>query len=388
MIKVKPSDRASQIQEYFFSKKLKEIRQMKAQGKPVINLGIGSPDLAPDEAVNNVLTASLKEAGSYMYQPYQGLAELRKAASEWYHSTYNVRLSADDEIIPLMGSKEGIGHISLGYLQPGDKVLIPNPGYPTYAAAASIAGAEVVYYNLTAENNWYPDFEELEALADENVKLMWLNYPHMPTTQAASLEVFEKLVEFAKAHNILLCHDNPYSLTLNPHPISIFNAKDAGEVAIELNSLSKSHSMAGARIGFMCGHPELMNPAFKVYSNFSSGMFLPLQKAAVKALELGPEWQENLDEQYGERKKYALQIMESLNCDCDPKGVGMFVWGRVKDFKDGVTLSDKLLYESNVFITPGVIFGSNGDAFVRISLCAPVEDLKEALGRIEKVMAV
>lgn len=388
MIKVQASDRAAQIQEYFFSKKLKEIRQMKAEGKPVINLGVGSPDLAPDEAVNETLATSLQDTGSYMYQPYQGLADLRKAAAEWYQRTYKVALNADDEIIPLMGSKEGIGHISLGYLQPGDKVLIPNPGYPTYAAAAHIAGAEVVYYNLTAENNWYPDMEELESLADENVKLMWLNYPNMPTTQAASLQVFERLVAFANKHNILLCHDNPYSLTLNPNPMSIFNAEGAKEVAIELNSLSKSHSMAGARIGFMCGHPELMNPAFKVYSNFSSGMFLPLQKAAVKALELGPEWQEHLDAQYGERKKYALQIMEALNCDCDPNGVGMFVWGKVNGFADGVALSDKLLYESNVFITPGVIFGSNGEAFVRISLCAPVADLKEALSRIEKVMAL
>lgn len=379
------ASRTEQIQEYFFAKKLEEIRLLELQGKSIINLGIGSPDLEPHSSVIDRLRSTSLMKGAYRYKGYKGIVGLKEAMTEWYKRIYDVDLNPATEILPLMGSKEAIGFISLAYLEEGDKVLIPNPGYPTYTSAAHIAGAEVVYYNLSEENSWYPDFEELEKLMDEKIKMIWVNYPNMPTGQDASLDIFEGLIRFAKKHAIIICNDNPYSLTLNENPKSILNCNGSKEVAIELNSLSKSHNLAGARIGMLVGAAELLTPIFKIQSNFSSGMFQPLQEAAIEALKLEWGWYETLNEEYQKRKKIGLEIFDLLGCVYSSEQVGMFLWGKVPEYvESGEQLADDILYKADVFITPGLIFGSNGDDYLRISLCSTVKDLENALYRIRK----
>lgn len=380
-----PASRTEQIQEYFFSKKLEEIRLLELQGKSIINLGIGSPDLEPHSSVIASLRTSSLKKGAYRYKGYKGIVGLKEGMASWYKTTYDIDLYPDSEILPLIGSKEAIGFISLAYLERGDKVLIPNPGYPTYSSAAHIAGADVIYYNLTDEGNWYPDFEELERLVDPKTKMIWVNYPNMPTGQDASLEVFHKLIQFAKKHSVLICNDNPYSLTLNDNPKSILSEPEAKDVAIELNSLSKSHNLAGARIGMLVGSQKLLTPVFKIQSNFSSGMFQPLQEAAIEALKLGSDWYKMLNKEYQKRKIIGLRIFDYLGCNYRNDQVGMFLWGQVpKKYGSGEKLADALLYKADVFITPGLIFGSNGNNFLRISLCSTETDLEEALNRIKK----
>lgn len=379
------ASRTEQIQEYFFAKKLEEIRLLELQGKSIINLGIGSPDLEPHSSVIDRLRSTSLMKGAYRYKGYKGIVGLKEAMTEWYKRIYDVDLNPATEILPLMGSKEAIGFISLAYLEEGDKVLIPNPGYPTYTSVAHIAGAEVVYYNLLEENSWYPDFAELEKLMDEKIKMIWVNYPNMPTGQDASLDIFEGLIRFAKKHAIIICNDNPYSLTLNENPKSILNCNGSKEVAIELNSLSKSHNLAGARIGMLVGAAELLTPIFKIQSNFSSGMFQPLQEAAIEALKLEWGWYETLNEEYQKRKKIGLEIFDLLGCVYSSEQVGMFLWGKVPEYvESGEQLADDILYKADVFITPGLIFGSNGDYYLRISLCSTVKDLENALYRIRK----
>lgn len=381
-----PASRTELIQEYYFARKLEEIHLLESQGKKIINLGIGSPDMEPHKNVTEALRKGSFVAGAYRYKGYKGIPGLKEGMAEWYKSTYNVNLDPSSAILPLIGSKEAIGFISLAYLEKGDKVLIPNPGYPTYSSGANIAGGEAVYYNLKKDNNWYPDFEELEKLVDKQVKMIWVNYPNMPTGQNTSSEIFEKLVLFAKKHSILICNDNPYSLTLNEDPKSILSCPGAEEVAIELNSLSKSHNLAGARIGMLAGSPKLLNAVFKIQSNFSSGMFQPLQVAAIEALKLGQEWYNSLNKEYQKRKETGRKIFDLIGCSYNKDDVGMFLWGKVPPTYDlGEKLADELLYKADVFITPGLIFGSNGNQYLRISLCSPVEDLEEALIRIKKL---
>lgn len=378
------ASRTEQIQEYFFAKKLEEIRLLELQGKSIINLGIGSPDLEPHTSVVDRLRSASLVKGAYRYKGYKGIVGLKEAMADWYKQIYNVDLNPTSEILPLIGSKEAIGFISLAYLEKGDKVLIPNPGYPTYTSAAHIAGAEVVYYNLTEKGNWYPDFDELEKITDEKVKMIWINYPNMPTGQDASSEVFDQLTQFAKKHSIIVCNDNPYSLTLNERPKSILNCTGSKGVVIELNSLSKSHNLAGARIGMLVGATELLTPVFKIQSNFSSGMFQPIQEATIEALKLGWDWYETLNEEYHKRKKIGLMIFDLLGCEYSSGQVGMFLWGRVPEHvESGEKLADDILYKADVFITPGIIFGSNGNHYLRISLCSTVDDLNNALNRIK-----
>jgi LL-diaminopimelate aminotransferase len=383
---MKPSARLEDMCEYFFVQKQREIRALEAKGHSVINLGIGSPDLEPHEGVIDALCIAAREEGSYRYQPYRGIPELRQALFDWYHSTYKLEKKNSLDIIPLMGSKEGVGHISLTFLEKGDKVLVPDPGYPAYTNAARIAGAEALTYKLSEKNNWYPDMEELESLLDERVKLIWLNYPAMPSGQKASREVFQRLVELARRHRVLLCNDNPYSLTLNHEPVSLLSIPGAEEVALELNSLSKSHNLAGLRMGMLAGAEQLVGYVFRVYSQFSSGMFHPAQKAAIQALSLDRGWYEQLNEEYRERKAIAHRILTKLGCTFSPDSVGLFVWGRVPEYAgDGDILSERLLYEAGTFLTPGSVFGQNGKQYIRISLCAPASQMQAALSKINSL---
>ncbi len=378
------ASRISTVKKYFFASKLEEIRRMDVAGDRVINLGIGNPDISPNNEVTKELVYSAFQQRSHTYQPYQGRSELRTAFAEWYLRIYNVDLKPDKEVLPLMGSKEGIMHISLAFLEPGDTVLIPNPGYPAYASAARMAGANVCYYNLKAENNWFPDFDELERRADDTCKLIWVNYPHMPTGKNGNIKLYQKLVEFANKKGILLCHDNPYSLILNDTPMSILNAEGAKECTLELNSLSKSHNMAGWRVGVLIGNEDLVSSVLRVKSNFDSGMYRPVQEAAIKALQLGSEWYKALNEVYKVRRTNVLKITRMLNCKTDQEAAGMFVWARIPDtYSNGVELSDYLLKEAKVFITPGSVFGKNGEKYIRISLCAPDQKIEEAYCRIK-----
>jgi len=384
------------IGEYYFSQKLREIDEMNKAGKQVINLGIGSPDLPPHPDVIKTLHEEALKPGQHGYQNYKGSPVLRNAISKWYKKWYDVELNADTEILPLIGSKEGIMHICMTYLNEGDVVLIPNPGYPTYRATAKIAGANVIEYNLTNENNWFPDFEELEQIVT-NIKslphrgrfgggcaLMFVNYPHMPTGKLPTKELFVQLVSFAKKHNILICHDNPYSFILNNTPMSLLSVDGAKDVVIELNSLSKSHNMAGWRVGMLVGAKERIDDVLRFKSNMDSGMFLPVQLAAAKALELGQEWHDKVNVAYGNRRKKVFELLQLLNCLFDENQAGLFVWASVpSNYKDGYELSDKVLHESNVFITPGGIFGSAGDKYVRVSLCTSEEKIEEAMLRIK-----
>ena len=382
------------IGEYYFSQKLREIDEMNKAGKQVINLGIGSPDLPPHPDVIKTLHEEALKPGQHGYQNYKGSPVLRNAISKWYKKWYDVELNADTEILPLIGSKEGIMHICMTYLNEGDVVLIPNPGYPTYRSSAKIAGAKVIEYSLTKENNWFPDFNELEQIIT-NAKsllagevwrscLMFVNYPQMPTGKLPTKELFVQLVSFAKKHNILICHDNPYSFILNNTPMSLLSVDGAKDVVIELNSLSKSHNMAGWRVGILVGAKERIDNVLRFKSNMDSGMFLPVQLAAAKALELGQEWHDKVNVAYGNRRKKVFELLQLLNCLFDENQAGLFVWASVpSNYKDGYELSDKVLHESNVFITPGGIFGSAGDKYVRVSLCTSEEKIEEAMLRIK-----
>ena len=378
------AQRLNGIGEYYFSQKLREIDGMNKEGKNVISLGIGSPDMPPHPEVIKVLQEESAKPNTHAYQSYKGSPVLRNAIAAWYKKWYSVNLNADTEILPLIGSKEGIMHICMTYLNEGDFVLIPNPGYPTYKSAATIAGGKCMEYNLIKENNWLPDFKEIENnLYVNRVKLMFVNYPHMPTGQLPSKEVFEQLITFAKKYNILLVHDNPYSFILNDHPMSILSLPGAKDCVLELNSLSKSHNMAGWRIGSLCGAKEKIDDVLRFKSNMDSGMFLPLQLAAAKALELGEDWHAEVNKIYKARREKVFELLSLLKCDFATDQAGMFVWAAVPaQYKDGYELSDKVLYGANVFITPGGIFGSAGEKYVRVSLCCKEGNIDAAIKRI------
>ncbi len=378
------SKRLEGVGEYYFSQKLREIDDMNKVGKQVINLGIGSPDLPPHPDVIKTLQEEAAKPNTHAYQNYKGSPILRNAISKWYKRWYNVDLNPDSEILPLIGSKEGIMHVCMTYINTGDVVLIPDPGYPTYKSAATIAGANVVSYTLKEENNWFPDFNELEKTDLKNVKLMFVNYPQMPTGQLSTKDMFEQLIEFAKKHNILLCHDNPYSFILNKTPMSLLSVDGAKDVAIELNSLSKSHNMAGWRVGMLCGKKERIDEILRFKSNMDSGMFLPVQLAAAKALELEQDWHDILNEVYSRRREKVFELLQLLGCEFDRDQAGLFVWASIPaTFKDGYELSDSVLQKLGVFITPGGIFGKGGSKYIRVSLCATEEKISEAIQRIK-----
>lgn len=376
--------RLNGIGEYYFSTKLREIEQLNKEGRAVINLGIGSPDLPPHPEVIKALQDAAAQSDTHAYQGYKGIPQLRLAMAGWYQRAYKVELDPETEILPLIGSKEGIMHICMTYLNEGDEVLIPDPGYPTYSSAVALAGGKAVTYELREENNWQPDFEILEALDLSKVKLMWVNYPHMPTGQLPEPAFFEKLIEFGKKNSILICHDNPYSFILNDNPVSLLAVPGAKDTVLELNSLSKSHNMAGWRVGMLAGNAKRIQEVLTFKSNMDSGMFKPLQIAAARALNLGEEWHKGLNEQYKIRQDKVFGIMELLGCDYNKNQAGMFVWAAIPEsYPDGYALSDAVLHQTSVFITPGGIFGKNGSRYIRISLCSPVEKLEEARQRIE-----
>lgn len=375
--------RLEDIGEYYFSQKLREIDELNKQGKNIISLGIGSPDLPPHPCVVQVLKDECEKAETHAYQSYKGHPVLRNAIAAWYKMWYRVELDAGSEILPLIGSKEGIMHICMTYLNLGDEVLIPNPGYPTYKAAATIAGATCISYNLNEDNNWFPQFEEIEKNDLRKVKLMFVNYPHMPTGQSATTEIFSRLVAFAKKNAILLVHDNPYSFILNDEPISMLGIKGAKDCVLELNSLSKSHNMAGWRIGMLCGAGHFIDDVLRFKSNMDSGMFLPVQLAAAKALTLGREWYNRVNEVYHQRREKVFELLDLLQCSYSKKQSGMFVWAAIPpNYNDGYELSDSLLYKSNVFVTPGGIFGSAGNNYIRVSLCCKEENIQAVINRI------
>lgn len=374
------------IGEYYFSQKLREIDGMNKAGKNVLNLGIGSPDLPPHPDVIKTLYEEALNPSQHAYQSYKGSPVLRSAVAAWYKKWYAVDLNAETEILPLIGSKEGIMHICMSYFQEGDAVLVPNPGYPTYASAVKISGAAPLYYELKKENNYFPDFAEIEKqLAGANAKAMFVNYPQMPTGQLPTKKMFEQLVSFAKKNNILLVHDNPYSFILNNSPMSLLSIGGAKDVAIELNSLSKSHNMAGWRIGMLVGAKDKIDDVLKFKSNMDSGMFLPAQLAAAKALELGKEWHYEVNAVYTKRREKVFELLSLLDCEYDTTQAGMFVWASIPSkYKDGFELSDEVLHDANVFITPGGIFGSAGDGYIRVSLCSAEQKFEEAITRIKE----
>ena len=385
-MRVNQAQRISSVKEYYFSLKLKEIAQLQANGKRIINLGIGSPDLPPPPTVIEALIKSAQDTGANKYQSYVGIPKLRKAIGYWYERKYSVSLNPDNEILPLMGSKEGIMHLSMTFLEKDDEVLIPNPAYPSYAAAAKLSGAKIISYKLNAENNWWPDFEQLERQDLGRVKMMWVNYPNMPTGAQASTALFEKLVDFARTHRILLCHDNPYSFILNKNPQSILSIPGAKECTIELNSLSKSHHMAGWRLGMMLGHADNIQSVLKFKSNMDSGMYRPIQEAAIIALKTNNDWHQAQNNIYQKRKNIATSILKHIGCKSDDQQVGMFVWGKIpQGYKDAYELSDLILQKTGVFITPGGIFGTAGDAYLRLSLCSSELLLTEALALIKSL---
>jgi aspartate/methionine/tyrosine aminotransferase len=381
---VTTSRRLDGIGEYYFSQKLREIDELNKQGKNIINLGIGSPDLPPHPDVIRVLQEEAAKPNTHAYQSYKGSPVLRKAVADWYARWYGVELNPDTEILPLIGSKEGIMHICMTYLNEGDEALIPNPGYPTYSSAVKLAGGKAVAYEMKEENNWEPDFETLEKTDLSKVKLLWVNYPHMPTGQLPTASLFERIVAFGKKHNIIICHDNPYSFILNETPSSLLSVPGAEEVVIELNSLSKSQNMAGWRVGMLCAAKERIDEVLRFKSNMDSGMFLPLQLAAAKALSLGKDWYDSINAVYAQRREKVFELLTLLGCEFSSSQVGMFVWAKIPSkYKSGYELSDEVLYGSNVFITPGGIFGTAGDQYIRVSLCGSVERFEEAIKRIK-----
>jgi len=383
---IQPADRINQIQEYYFSKKLQEIRDFNNQGYNILNLGIGSPDMMPSEETIESLVRSSRNPKHHGYQPYRGIAGLRDAIAQWSSITYKIDLNPDTEILPLMGSKEGITHISLAYINPGDSVLVPELGYPAYKAVAEMVGGKADTYPLIQEENWAPDFSFLEKIEKGKYKLLWINYPHMPTGAAPNRDIFDRLVNIAIEKEILLCHDNPYSMVLNDDPPqSILYSDKAFDIAVELNSLSKSHNMAGWRLGWVSGRKEYIDAILKIKSNFDSGMFRGIQEAGISALENSAEWHQNRNEVYKERRLMAYQILEKLGCSWNKGQVGMFVWAKIPDTISNVEeWIDHILYEYKVFITPGFIFGKAGNRYIRISLCSDIETYEEALKRLKE----
>ena len=385
-MKVKPADRTSNIQEYYFSQKLAQIDRMRREGADIINLGIGSPDQPPSENTIEALITEAKKPTSHGYQSYIGIPALRKAFSAWYRKYYHVDLNPDNEILPLMGSKEGIMHISMAFVNPGDEVLVPDPGYPTYSSVTNLVGGIVRPYDLYEKNGWLPDLKTLEKSDLSKVKIMWINYPHMPTGTKGSMLLFEKIVAFSKKYGILICNDNPYSFILNKEYHSLLEVDGANETALELNSLSKAQNMAGWRIGMVAGHHEYIKDILKVKSNMDSGMFLPLQMAAVEALNNPESWYDTINEVYIRRRIIVEEIMDILNCKYEKSQVGLFVWGRIpQDIINCEMYIEEILNKSHVFITPGFIFGRNGERYIRISLCANDKRLLEAKERLLKI---
>ncbi len=386
-MQIDKAKRLSGIGEYYFSQKLREIDQLNQAGKQVINLGIGSPDLPPHPTVIETLQVESAKLNNHAYQSYKGSSILRNAIAKWYNDWYQVSLNPDTEILPLIGSKEGIMHICMTYLNEGDKVLIPNPGYPTYASAVKLAGGIPVSYELKEINDWEPDFEALEKMDLSGIKMIWVNYPQMPTGKLPTNELFAKIVDFGIKHQLLICHDNPYSFILNDNPKSILSIPGAKEVAIELNSLSKSQNMAGWRVGMLCASKDKIDDILTFKSNMDSGMFLPIQLAAAQALSLGKEWYDGVNAIYAKRREKVFQLLDLLQCDYEKNQAGMFVWAKIPNScKDGFALSDQVLYNNQVFITPGGIFGSAGNGFIRVSLCASEEKFQAAIKRIENGM--
>ena len=380
---IERASRINHIEEYYFSKKLKEVFSLEKQGKPIINMGIGSPDIPPDREVINALKKSLSHPKASMYQSYQGLPELRKAISNFYKNNYNVTVDYSSEVLPLMGSKEGIMHISMAFLNKGDQVLIPNPGYPTYSSVTKILEAEPIFYDLVEENNWQPDWKYLESIDSNKIKLMWLNYPNMPTGAKTDLNTLDRLIDWAKSRKIILVNDNPYSFILNDNPISILSRKGAFEVCLELNSLSKTFNMAGWRVGMLLGNKNYIKDVVKIKSNMDSGMFYGIQIGAIASLNLKKDWFKSLNEIYFKRREKVFELAKKLNTSFDKNISGLFVWAKLnEDVKSSEKFIDKILYKHNIFITPGSIFGSNGERFIRLSLCVEEKIIEEAINRL------
>jgi aspartate/methionine/tyrosine aminotransferase len=377
------ANRLKNVEEYYFSKKLREVEFLKSQGKPIINLGIGSPDLVPPFKATVLLKDSLDDEGANKYQSYQGLPELRDEIANFYKNRYKVSLSGQTEVLPLLGSKEGIMHISMAFLNKGDQVLVPNPGYPSYAAVANLVEAEPILYDLSEDNNWLPDFIALERLDLSKVKIMWINYPHMPTGTNAPNKFYDEVIAFGKRHNILIVNDNPYSFVLNEKPISIMRYKDAKEVCLELNSLSKTFNMAGWRVGMLVGNYDYLNAVLKVKSNMDSGMFYGIQKGAIEALKCSDMWFVSLNSVYEQRRELIWKLADALNCTYDEDASGMFIWAKLPPHIKSEEYTDLILKEHSVFVAPGTVFGSNGEGFIRFSLCASEEVIKEAIARVK-----
>ncbi|KAA5547450.1 pyridoxal phosphate-dependent aminotransferase [Adhaeribacter rhizoryzae] len=382
------ANRLEHVQEYYFARKLAEVRNLMAQGHDIINLGIGDPDMPASDETVAALTESAQNKKNHGYQAYRSIPALRTAMAKWYQQVYSVSLNPETEILPLLGSKEGIFHIAMAFLNPGDQVLVPNPGYPAYAAVTKLVNAEPVFFDLTEENNWLPDLDALRKLDTSKVKLMWLNYPNMPTGALASETDFEKIIQFAQERQILIVHDNPYSLVLNEKaPISILHAKGALDCCLELNSLSKSFNMAGWRVGMVAGKQEYIDAIIAIKSNLDSGMFLPIQHAAIQALANPESWHEERNNVYRQRRELIYELLDVLNCKYSKEATGMFVWGRVPDAVEDVeAYLNQILYEAHVFLTPGKIFGSNGERYVRVSVCATEENIQKAINNIKKLL--
>lgn len=386
MKKIEPANRVNTIQEYYFARKLREVARLNAEGRDIVSLGIGGPDRMPATEVVDTLCEAARCPDSHSYQPFAGLPELRNAMSRWYLRHYGVNLDSATELLPLIGSKEGILHISLAFLNPGDGVLVPNPGYPTYTSGSKLAEAEIFTYDLTADNGWQPDFEALERLPLDRIKLMWINYPHMPTGTPATSELLARLVEFGRKHSIVIAHDNPYSFILNDNPMSILSVPGAKDVCLEMNSLSKSHNMAGWRVAMLASNHQFIQWVVKVKSNVDSGQFKPVMLAACKALDLPDSWYDEVNAVYWRRRMIAEQIMSALGCTFDSAQRGLFLWGRLpENEKSAEKFCDRILADARVFITPGFIFGSNGEGYIRISLCADEDRMQVALQRILEI---
>ena len=379
---IEVANRLKAVEEYYFSKKLREVALLKSQGKPIINLGIGSPDLEPPFKATMSLQDSLMDEGAHKYQSYQGIPELREGIANFYKKQYKVNLSYQTEILPLLGSKEGIMHISMAFLNPGDEVLIPNPGYPTYSAVTKLLEAKPVYYDLLENNHWLPDFIALERMDLSKVKIMWISYPHMPTGANATNKFYDDVIAFGKRHNILIVNDNPYSFILNNKPISIMRYRGAKEVCLELNSLSKTFNMAGWRVGMLVGHYDYISAVLRVKSNMDSGMFYAIQKGAIEALKSSNLWYGSLNSVYKSRRELIWKLAEALNCTYDKDASGLFVWAKLPPHIKSEEFTDTVLKDHSIFIAPGTVFGSNGEGYVRFSLCAQEEDINEALARV------